>query len=51
MQVESVRDNAVAQAKIHAEAEKKEVGILYLLWLEITLKIVFKNIEGSCGSF
>ncbi|XP_028397292.1 deformed epidermal autoregulatory factor 1 homolog isoform X2 [Dendronephthya gigantea] len=25
MQVESVRDNAVAQAKLHAEAEKKEV--------------------------
>ena len=26
MQVESVRENAVAQAKLHAEAEKKEVG-------------------------
>lgn len=29
MQVESVRDNAVAQAKLHAEAEKKEVRKSY----------------------
>ena len=30
MQVESVRDNSVAQAKLHAEAEKKEVCPLFV---------------------
>ena len=35
MQVESVRENAVAQTKLHAEAEKKEVGF-YCVCLEMT---------------
>ena len=28
MQVESVRENSIAQAKLHAEAEKKEVNAI-----------------------
>lgn len=33
MQVESVRENTVAQAKLHAEAEKKEVCLNFIFIL------------------
>lgn len=44
MQVESVRENSVAQAKLHAEAEKKEVKnyvILFCLNYNFAFTFIF----------
>jgi hypothetical protein len=43
MQVESVRENSVAQAKLHAEAEKKEVGLLQFTISAECLTILAKD--------